>query len=151
MIEIVKSTEEDNYVLTEITKKSKAYWGYSDKQIEEWTEQLTITKKYIANNFVYKLLLDNLTIGYYSYYHINENEVKFDNLFILPNYIGNGYGKILMSDFLCKITKTNIEKISLYADPNAEKFYEYFGFIKIGQIETSIKNRYLPIMVLKTH
>lgn len=32
------------------------------------------------------------------------------------------------------------------ADPNAAKFYESFGFIKFGEIETLIKNRFLPIM-----
>lgn len=28
-------------------------------------------------------------------------------------------------------------------------FYAKFGFIKVGQIETSIKDRYLPVMDLR--
>lgn len=150
MTEITKSTIEDNEILTEITKKSKAYWGYSDEQMEIWSELLTITKNYIENNNVYKLLIDDLTVGYYSYIYLNEKEVKLDNLFVLPNYIGSGLGKLLMNNFLNRIKNTGIEKIILDSEPNAEKFYENFGFLKIGQIETSIKNRYLPIMELRT-
>lgn len=149
MTEITKSTIEDNEILTEITKKSKAYWGYSDEQMENWSELLIITKSYIETNSVYKLLVDNLTIGYYSYFYLNEKEVKLDNLFVLPNYIGNGFGKLLMNDFMNRIKITEIEKIILDSEPNAEKFYEYFGFIKVGKIETAIKDRYLPIMELK--
>ncbi len=149
MTEIVRSTLEDNEILTEITKESKAYWGYSDEQMEDWSELLTITKDYIETNAVYKLLVDNLTVGFYSYIYLNEDLVKLDNLFVLPNHIGSGLGKLLMNDFLKRIKNTERKKIILESEPNVEKFYEYFGFIKIGQIETAIKGRYLPIMELK--
>lgn len=149
MMEVKKSTIEDSEILTEITKKSKAYWGYSDEQMGNWSELLTITKNYIETNNVYKLLDNDLTIAYYSYIYLNKKEVKLDNLFVLPNYIGTGLGKLLMNHFLDRIKNTEIEKIILDSEPNAEKFYEYFGFKKVGQIETSIKNRYLPIMELR--
>ncbi len=61
---VTKSNIEDSEILTNITKKSKAYWGYSDEQIEKWSDLLTITKNYIENNNVYKLLFDNSTVGY---------------------------------------------------------------------------------------
>lgn len=149
MTKITKSTIEDSEVLTEITKKSKAYWGYSDEQIENWSELLTITKNYIKTNHVYKLLDNDLPVAYYSYIYLNQKEVKLDNLFVLPNYIGTGLGKLLMNNFLDRIKDTEVEKIILDSEPNAEKFYEYFGFKKVGQIKTSIKDRYLPIMELK--
>ncbi len=146
---VIKSNVEDNEILTNVTKKSKAYWGYSDEQMKKWSELLTITKNYIENNNVYKLLVDNLTVGYYSYFNLDENVVKLDNLFVLPNYIGSGLGKHLMNDFMDRIKSTETQKIVLDSEPNAEKFYEKFGFITVGQIETAIKDRYLPIMELK--
>lgn len=149
MLVITKSTLEDHEILTDITKKSKAYWGYSDEQIEIWSELLIITKNYIEINHVYKLIIEDKTVGYYSYFYLNEKEVKLDNLFVLPNYIGTGLGKLLMNNFLNRIKNSEIEKIILDSEPNAEKFYDYFGFKKVGQIETSIKNRYLPIMELR--
>ncbi len=146
---VTKSNIEDNEILTDITKKSKAYWGYSDEQMEKWSELLTITKEYIETNNVYKLLVNNSTVGYYSYFNLGENVVKLDNLFVLPNYIRSGLGKLLMDDFIDRIKRTETQKIVLDSEPNAEMFYEKFGFTKIGQIETAIKDRYLPIMERK--
>jgi len=149
MLKIVKANPEDDKILTEITKKSKAHWGYSDEQMEEWSQDLTISKDYIKKSEVYKLSLNDKIIAYYSYFNVNENTVKLDNLFVVPEEMGIGYGKMLMNDCINKTKKEKTAKIILEADPNAEKFYEGFGFLKISQIETSIKNRFLPVMELK--
>ncbi|MBF4491015.1 GNAT family N-acetyltransferase [Flavobacterium sp. MR2016-29] len=146
---IQKADSSDHEVLTAITKKSKAYWGYSDEQIEIWSEFLTVTKEYIETNSVYKLVLENHIIGYYSFVYQDKTTVKLDNLFILPTYIGKGFGKKLMNDFLRILKSQPINKIVLNAEPNAALFYTKFGFVKIGQIETSIKDRFLPIMQLQ--
>jgi len=143
---IIRAESKDHQVLTEITKKSKAYWGYSAEQIKKWSDSLTITEDYIRNNEVYYLSINNITIGFYSYLNLDEESVKLDNLFVLPCEIGKGYGKLLMNNFLNKIKETKVKSIILDADPNAEKFYDSFGFIKIGEIETSIKDRFLPMM-----
>ena len=134
--------------MTEITKKSKAYWGYSDEQIENWSQFLTVTPTYIETNLVYKLTIEDKLAGYYSFLYEDETTVKLDNLFVLPEYIGKGLGRILMNHFLLGIDKTIVDKITLNSEPNAELFYTKLGFIKTGEIETSIKNRYMPIMEL---
>ena len=140
--------KKDHEILTSITKKSKAYWGYSEEQIEIWSEQLTITESYIETNAVYKLVLDTATIGYYSYFYENDKTIQLDNLFVLPDDIGKGFGQILMNDFLNRMQSMGINKIILESEPNAENFYARFGFVKVGAIETSIKNRFLPLMEL---
>ena len=149
MKEIIKANTHDYRVLTDITKKSKAYWGYSDEQMRKWSDLLTITEEYIQNNEVYKLVINQSIVAYYSYFEIEKNSVRLDNLFVSPENIGKGYGKLLMNDFILKIKKSEAQRILLDADPNAQKFYESFGFVKIGEIETSIKDRFLPIMELK--
>lgn len=148
-MEIIKANTDDSEVLTNITKLSKAYWGYSSEQMKSWSDVLTITENYISENEVFSLIFDNKIIGYYSYFSEEINTVKLDNLIILPEYIRKGFGKILMNDLLNKIKTSGFKNIILEADPNAEKFYESFGFTKTGQIETTIKDRFLPIMELK--
>lgn len=145
---ISKATIEDAEILTKITKKSKAYWGYSKMQIEAWSSQLTINKTYIETNKVYKLVINDLIVGYYSYIILEENAVQLDNLFLLPEYIGTGLGTFLMNDFLDRCKALKFQKVVLDADPNAENFYKKHGFKIVGQIETSIKDRFLPIMEL---
>lgn len=147
-MKIESAHKNDHEILTAITKKSKSYWGYSEEQIEIWSELLTITESYIETNAVYKLVVNKTTIGYYSYFHENEKTIRLDNLFVLPECIGKGFGQILMDDFLGRLHSLEINKVMLHSEPNAESFYTKFGFVKVGAIETSIKDRFLPIMKL---
>lgn len=139
----------DNEILTSITKKSKAYWGYSAEQIQKWDKNLTISQDYIRDYNVFKLVDNELILGYYSYVFKDEKVIELDNLFILPEYIGKGFGKYLVLDFLNQIKEEKIERIILDSEPNAENFYVKMGFIKIGEFETSIKGRFMPIMEMK--
>lgn len=148
-MKIKKANSNSHKILTEITKKSKAFWGYSNEQIEIWSEFLTVSKEYIETNPVYNLVVEDQIIGYYSFFHESENTIKLDNLFVLPEFIGKGFGKILMNDFLNRLKDIDVQKVILNSEPNAEAFYKKFGFVKIGQIETSIKDRFLPIMELQ--
>lgn len=145
---ILKAETEDSELLTTITKRSKAYWGFSEEILKEWEHLLSISKDYIEKNMVYKLVENENIIGYYSYFSIDEKTIKLDNLFILPEFIGKGFGKTLMNDFLEKANRLGIKKITLDAEPNAENFYKNFGFKTVGQLESSIKDRHLPIMEL---
>ncbi|WP_070138505.1 GNAT family N-acetyltransferase [Crocinitomix algicola] len=148
-MEILKAEITDDKILTKITKESKAYWGFPTETLLKWEHLLTISQKYIEENNVIKLVNNTEIIGYYSFFKIDKKTLKLDNLFILPSYIGIGLGKVLMNHFLDQTKKLGIEKITLEAEPNAEDFYKKFGFVTIGQLESSIKDRFLPIMELK--
>jgi len=136
----------DHKKLTDLVKKSKAHWGYTLSQMKEWDNELTINHDYINSNEVFKLSLDNHIIGCYSYLKINHNTVKLDFFFILPNYIGKGFGKLLMHHFFKKIENDTIKKIMVESDPNAENFYANYGFKTIDKLKSSIENRFLPLM-----
>ncbi len=148
MIEIVPAFEKNHSLLTAITFDGKAFWGFSKDQLSQWTEILTVTPEYISTNFVFNLTLNSEIIGYYSYLVINEKEIELDNLFLFRKYIGKGYGKLMMIDFLSKAKELNVEYISLIAEPNAENFYKKFGFETFDQLESIIKGRLLPKMKL---
>ena len=147
-MEILRANSEDHKILTNITIDSKAFWGYSQNQIEIWKDDLTISETYINENEVYKLILENEIIGYYSILKISENVFKLDNLFLYQKYIGKGFGNILMNHFLEKVKFSEAKEIILDSEPNAEEFYEKFGFKTYTKLESSIKNRFLPQMKL---
>lgn len=146
--EIKEAEPQDHHILTHLTRLSKAYWGYSNDQLLMWSEDLRINNTYIETNNVYKLILCDEVIGYYSYINESEGLVILDNMFILPRYIGKGFGKHLMIDFLNRMNKTDVKKIKLFSEPKAEDFYQKFGFISIEYKESSIKGRFLPTMEL---
>ena len=148
-VKIIPAEITDHEELTEITKKSKAYWGFSNEILLEWEPLLTVSAEYIEKNTVLKIVQNDRILGYYSYYFIDENTLKLDNMFILPEFIGKGIGNCLMNDFLEKARASTIQKIVLDAEPKAEGFYQKFGFETIGQLASSIKDRFLPVMELR--
>lgn len=147
-MDIVRAISSDSDVLTEVTKKSKDHWGYGAAQIEAWGDALKVINEYIEANNVYKLQDNQTIVGYYAYFSEDAETVRLDNLFVLPEYIGRGLGKLLLEDFLERTKGDGAHRITVHSDPNAEGFYKAFGFKTIGYKETSIKDRYLPIMEL---
>jgi len=143
---VEKANRIDHKELTDLTKKSKSYWGYSPDQIKKWNDELTITQEYVYKNDVFKLSDNGKIIGYYSYLRLILNTVKLDNIFIHPEYIRKGYGKFLMENFIERMKKNGYKKITLDSEPNAEGFYKKFDFTVVGKLESSIKDRFLPIM-----
>lgn len=147
-MKIERANNQDHTVLTEIMRKSKAVWGYEQKQLQQWEDELTVSQEYINQNPTFKLSIDKKVIGFYAYRNQGQN-IKLDSLFIDPKNIGKGFGKILLKHFLDNVQLTNTsKKVILDADPNAEKFYLKNNFKTIGLQKTSIKDRFMPIMVL---
>jgi len=145
-MKIVGATKNDARALTELTIRSKAYWNYGAEQIKAWMDELTITEKYIEDNEVYKGIENGLLIGFYAFAPDSRSNLKLNYLFVDPKFIGRGYGKILLIDFLKRIEISGFDRVILDADPHAEEFYAKHGFQVVGQLESSIKNRFLPIM-----
>ncbi len=148
-MKIEKAHRIDAVSITELTIRSKNFWNYGERQIAEWRDELTITSKYIDENQVYKLMIKHELVGFYAFNPENDKILKLNFLFIEPKYIGKGYGKILITDFLKRVRETDYEKVTLDADPNAEKFYKRVGFKVVGNLKSSIKDRFLPIMEMK--
>lgn len=143
---ILPATTADSALLTDITIRSKAFWGYSSEQIERWKKDLTITSRYIEQHTVFKLLLNRTCIAYYSFYAIDDTTIKLDNLFVDPTFIRQGHGSFLMKDLFQRAAQQGIELIQLDSEPFATAFYQVLGFKIIGQLPSSIKDRYLPVM-----
>lgn len=146
VLKIEEAQKKDAEAFTELTLRSMNYWNYGAEQIEKWRDKLTISSKHINENQIYKLLVAEDLVGFYSYKEEKNYVAKLNYLFVEPKCIGSGYGKTLMNDFLNRLKKEKYEKVVLDSDPNAEKFYQYFGFKTIGKLETSIKDRFLAIM-----
>jgi len=145
---IKKSTSELHVELTEISFVSKKYWNYSDEWMEIWKDDLTITENFITNNYVYHLENDaNEIVGFYAFVKF-DNYIELDSLFVSPEYIGKGFGNLLMTDFLSKVREIDFNYKKLKAEPFAEIFYKKYGFETVElQLSSKIENRYLPIMI----
>ena len=143
---IVLANSSDGELLTEIALISKAYWGYSKENIDSWIEDLTVTSKMILERDVFKFLDGDTIAGFYILNPLVKDSIELDMLFVLPNFIGKGIGKLLLHHAFSKAKKLGSKFMTLLADPNAVPFYSSQGFYEIDKKESSIPNRFLPVL-----
>jgi len=144
---IRKAMAEDSDLLSELAYKSKAYWGYSEEFLQKCKDDLTVTKEFIERNPVYLMESDNEIVAFYSF---SLNEQKLESLFIDPNYIGKGLGRIIWEDLLYKAKTLKLKEFTLDSEPNAEGFYLKMGAENIGLTTSTVfPDRKLPLMKVK--
>ena len=144
MIELVVLS--DANLLTQIALKSKAFWDYSEIQLKNWTEDLTVSEKMIQEMMVYKFISESKIVGFYILNQPKENTIELEFLFVLPSFIGKGIGNQLIHHAFKKAVSLHCKKMTLLADPNAVPFYESKGFVIIDKKESTIVGRFLPVM-----
>jgi N-acetylglutamate synthase-like GNAT family acetyltransferase len=143
---IVDANISDAKSLTTIALQSKAFWGYSEDLIQSWTDELSVSEQMISIMFVFKFLKDDKIVGFYILNKPKEKSIALEFLFVLPKYIGQGIGNQLINHAFAKTKEMNCKQMRLLADPNAVPFYESKGFSIIDKIQSSIFNRFLPLM-----
>lgn len=146
---ILPAQTKDAEILSKITKQSKAYWGYTEAQMQIWDEELTVTPQYIEDNYVFKCIVDEITAAYYSLIDLGNDHIKLDNLFIKPSLIKQGLGSLLLGQAISFAQQLEFKVMVLDSDPNATGFYETHGFQIVDEKETDIPGRVMPIMALK--
>ena len=132
--------------LSELTFRSKSYWGYSDQFMQACLEELTLDECYIENNPTFAIETERNIIGFYSLEHISDSEVELSFLFVDPDCIGKGYGRKLMMHAQEEARHLGYSKMIIQGDPNAERFYRSAGGVLVGTRKSvSFPNRELPI------
>ncbi|TNE68216.1 MAG: N-acetyltransferase [Bacteroidetes bacterium] len=148
-MEIRPAKPADAETLTVITRRSKAHWGYSPEQLEDWADELTISPAYIRQHTVFCGLLDENVVAYYSLHGPEGERCKLENLFVLPEYIGRGLGARLLEHATAQAATLQASILWLESDPHATGFYQKNGFVPVGQKPSSIPGRFLPVMERK--
>lgn len=133
--------ESEALVLTKLILRSKAYWGYSEEFLKSVEKELTVTEHYLKNAVAFVAELDSKIVGIVGL-SLKKDELEF--LFIEPDYIGKGLGKLLWNKFLSEIRSQGITSFKILSDPGAEPFYQRMGAKRIGMAKSSV--RMLPLL-----
>jgi ribosomal protein S18 acetylase RimI-like enzyme len=85
--------------------------------------------------------------GFYAIEKLNDDDFELESLCVLPEYIGTGVGRALMSDAIARATQLGGLRLVIQSDPNAEAFYRSAGGEVVGERESSsIPGRMLPVV-----
>ena len=147
---IVRAQPEHADSLTQIAIAAKRYWNYPEAWIQFWIPQLTISAEYILSNEVWMMVEKEKPMAFYALSQ-NEEGYELGHLWVLPEYIGRGIGKQLFDHALERCKLLNIPVLKIYADPNAQAFYEKMGAKKVSEHHSDLfgEDRVLPIMEIK--
>jgi ribosomal protein S18 acetylase RimI-like enzyme len=148
--EIRRALLEEADRLSHIALSAKAHWGYPVRWMEIWAPQLTFSPEYIEDNDSWVAEMDNHPIAFYTLQD-KGGVAWIENLWVLPEYMGQGVGKQLFLDAQSRAREMGHKTLQLEADPNAVGFYEKMGMHKIGERLGEVEGhpRVLPIMEME--
>ncbi|MEL6221963.1 MAG: GNAT family N-acetyltransferase [Cyanobacteria bacterium J06627_8] len=136
--------------LSKLALCSKAYWGYSDEFMAACRAELTYSVDDIQRETFNVLTDRNTLVGFYGLIKESEIIYELEALFVKPNFIGRGYGRLLVEHAKRTVIALGGVELMIQSDPNAADFYTRVGGQRIGERESdSIAGRYLPLFSIK--
>lgn len=148
---IEKAIPTDTDRLSAIAWQSKSHWNYPKEWMELWRKGLTITPEIVEQHDVFKLVLEDESIVGCTVLITEKAILWVEHLWILPDYIGHGFGGKLLHTALEQTFNATHQKIKVVSDINAEIFYQKMGFETVSQYESVPKGRFLPVMEYKAY
>ncbi|MGG3865283.1 GNAT family N-acetyltransferase, partial [Aneurinibacillus aneurinilyticus] len=143
---IRRASKEDANALSELSFRSKAYWGYNDAFMKACREDLKVTEEDINLSHVYVLEVYGKVVAFYSLVYDKEG-AELRNFFVDPIGIGKGYGKYIWKHLIETAKCLGIEQFFIHSDPHAEGFYKKMGAMRIGEVQSTVfPDRKLPFM-----
>ncbi len=134
-------------ILTTIACASKAYWGYDAAFLAACAKELTISSDDVARYPTYVLLETGHILGFYLLLPRDHTVVELDYLYLVPDAIGRGYGRLLFEHARHMAQTLHFQIMQTQADPYAAAFYGCMGMKHIGTRPSgSVPGRSLPLL-----
>ena len=142
-LEIRRARADEADFLTGLTRRSRAWWGYDRQFLDAARAELRFRPEKYPGFEVYMLERGGRIFGFCSLIPRSALEVELDDLFVEPDAIGQGYGKVLWNRAVLRAAQLGFQEMTLTADP----FYRARGAEKIGEAASTVApNRVLPLM-----
>jgi GNAT superfamily N-acetyltransferase len=130
--------------LGDLAHRSKAVWGYDDAFLDACREELSVSPAHMDVDRVRVIEGSGSIHGFYRL-SIEGDEGCVELLFVDPESMGRGYGRVLWDDMIGVARGAGLTVVILDSDPNAEAFYRVMGCMEAGQAPSgSIPGRMLP-------
>lgn len=135
--------------LSNLALAAKAHWGYDEAFIEACRAELTFAPADVERRHIVVADVDGVVTGFYSV--DGEPPVgELGNLWVRPDEIGTGLGRMLWDDALTTAAAAGFEYLDIDSEPFAEGFYLRMGAERVGEIASgSVPGRVLPQLRVK--
>jgi len=149
MLNIRSAKVAEYEILTNIAIESESYWNYDSEHMEKFKTEYKVTEEFISNNVTFIIEKNETIIGFYGLV-IENNETSLEYLYIVPEYINKGYGKLLWNHIITYCNDNSINEFSMVTSPQSKEFYTRMGALQVGEIESLVKKgRKIPLLTYK--
>jgi GNAT superfamily N-acetyltransferase len=145
-------------VLTDLSRRSKAHWGYHPDLLRRWADDLSIRPEDIDQDavLVAEVGADPGRIAGFARVAEGSHTVaggpapaQLKDLWVEPADVGSGIGRALFVAASEVARTLPADQLLIVADPNAEGFYLRMGARRIGEEASEVVDgRRLPILLL---
>ncbi|MFN8661253.1 MAG: GNAT family N-acetyltransferase [Thermomicrobiales bacterium] len=134
-------------LLSELAQRSKGHWGYDAAFLEACRADLTLSPQDIADSASFVCEGPQGVLGFSRVVLMDERTAELDALFVDPESIGTGAGKMLWERSVTAARELGAQDLLLQSDPHAEGFYLSRGARRIGEAASAlVPGRTLPLM-----
>lgn len=132
--------------LTELTVRSKAYWGYDQAFMDACREEMTLTPDDLAGSQVAVAEVSGQPAAM-AQVGLADGIADLERLYVDPAFMRGGLGRTLFAWAVEAAKRLGAESMTIEADPSAQAFYERMGARLIGTAPSgSIPGRELPLL-----
>jgi len=147
-IRIRPARADEAELLTELSLRSKAFWGYDAGFLARCRAVMTVKARSIETHPHHVAELDGRIAGFYGFEPEAEG-VGLDYLFVETDLVGRGVGRALWRHAVDTARGRGHRALIVVSDPNAEGFYLKMGCRRIGTRPSDLENgRQLPLLRL---
>jgi GrpB-like predicted nucleotidyltransferase (UPF0157 family)/GNAT superfamily N-acetyltransferase len=145
-ITIRRATPPESDTLSDLALRSKAHWGYDPEFLATCRAELSVDAADIERLRITVAAVSGQIVGFYALSGgPPEGELAF--LFVEPDRIGTGMGRVLWEHCLATAARVGLSRIRIESDPFAEGFYLAMGALRVGEVPSrSISKRKLPLL-----
>lgn len=142
---------DDLAIVSQLGINAKQSWGYDAGQMRVFADQLILSREVFAGLLEAEVAcLEGEIVGYYTLRLRADGKTELEHLFVAPKWFHQGIGSLLFKRAMRQAAQQGVEKLTIIADPNSSGFYEKFGAKKVGDHQSRIPNRLIPIYEIET-
>lgn len=143
---IRRARVEDAEPLSKLAFVSKAVWGYDDSQMAIFREELSFSGERLVDLSGHVAEIDGEPVGYYTLVNHSPELIELEHLFVASDRLRQRIGQQLLEHAIEFSQSSGFRKMKIISDPNAAGFYEKIGARKVGNHQSSIPGRTIPIL-----